>query len=93
MLEENTSYRVVYQNPVINTADIRVEKFENGVYVPFDGEYTLSLWGDCIAMVHQRVKEQPICTFECSNMPVGVYQLVLHVNGKVAASSKMLKML
>ena len=93
MLEENTSYRVVYQNPVINTADIRVEKFENGVYVPFDGEYTLSLWGDCIAMVHQRVKEQPICTFDCSNMPVGVYQLVLHVNGKVAASSKMLKML
>lgn len=93
MQEENVSYRLVYANPVINTADIRVEKFENGVYVPFEGEYTLSLWGDRAGMTHQRAKGQPNCTFDCENIPMGVYQLVLQINGKIAASSKMLKLM
>ena len=91
--EENTSYRLVYANPVINSAEIRVEKLENGVYVPYEGEYTLSLWGDRAGITHHRAEGLPICTFDCTNIPMGVYQLVLQINGKVAASSKMLKLL
>ena len=93
MQEENTSYRLVYVNPVLNSAEIRVEKLENGVYIPFEGEYTLSLWGDRVGVSHQSAKNQSTCTFDCSGIPMGVYQLVLQVNGKVAASSKMLKLL
>ena len=55
--------------------------------------YTLSLWGDRVGMTHQRAKGQPNCTFDCENIPMGVYQLVLQINGKVAASSKMLKLM
>ena len=93
MKEENTSYRLVYANPVTNSAEIRVEKLENGVYVPFEGEYTLSLWGDRAGITHQRAEGLPICTFDCTNIPMGVYQIVLQINGKVAASSKMLKLM
>ena len=91
--EENVSYRLVYRNPVTSTAEIRVEKFENGVYVPFEGEYTLSLWGDRVGMIQQKAKSQSTCSIECGDLPLGVYQLVLQVNGKVVASSKMLKLL
>ena len=66
MKEENTSYRLVYANPVTNSAEIRVEKLENGVYVPFEGEYTLSLWGDRAGITHQRAEGLPICTFDCT---------------------------
>ena len=93
MQVENTSYRLVYENPVLNSAEIRVEKLENGIFVPYEGEYTLSLWGDRVGVSHQSAKNRPTCTFDCSSIPMGVYQFVLQVNGKVAASSKMLKLL
>ncbi len=93
MPEENVTYRLVYANPVVNAADVRVEKLENGIYVPYEGKYTLSLRGERVAMTHQRAKGQPNCTFDCENIPMGVYQLVLQVEGKVVASSKMLKLM
>ncbi|MCR5050952.1 MAG: hypothetical protein K6A36_07715, partial [Paludibacteraceae bacterium] len=86
-------YRLVYENPVISTtANIRIEKLVDNEYVPYRGNYTLSLVGDRIGLFQQSVKEQPNYTLDCGNIPVGVYQLVLNVDGKIVATSKMLKL-
>ena len=54
-------------------------------------KYTLSLWGDRAGITHQRAKGQPNCTFDCENIPMGVYQLVMQVDGQIVATSKMHK--
>ena len=87
------SYRLVYENPVIgNSATIRVEKHENGEYLPYQGDYILSLQGERVGLVQQSVSGMSTCTFDCSSLPMGVYQLVLQINGQVASTSKMLKL-
>ena len=91
---ETDLYRLVYENPVIaGSATIHVEKLENDEYVPYEGTYTLSLQGERVGLIQQSANGQPTCTFDCSNIPMGVYQLVLQIDGQVVATSKMLKLL
>ena len=86
-------YRLVYENPVIaNSANICVEKFEDGVFVPYEGTYTLTIVGDRTGMIQYPAQTQPYYTMECGNLPTGVYQLILQVDGQVVATSKMLKL-
>ncbi|MBO4690950.1 MAG: immune inhibitor A, partial [Paludibacteraceae bacterium] len=91
--QNQDTYRLVYENPVIaNSANICVEKFEDGVFVPYEGTYTLTIVGDRTGMIQYPAQTQPYCAIECGNLPTGVYQLILQVDGQVAATSKMLKL-
>ena len=91
--DETSSYRLVYENPVItNSAFVRVEKLENGEYVPYQGNYTLSLIGDRTSLIQQHAQGISTCSIDCGDLPMGVYQLVLHIDGQVAATSKLLKL-
>ncbi len=86
-------YRLVYENPVLfGSANIRVEKLEEGEFLPYQGRYTLSLISDRVGLIHQSAQAQPNCTFECGDMPVGVYQLVLQIDGKIVTTGKLLKL-
>lgn len=84
-------FRLQYVNPVsTNTAYIQVEKLDNSYYLPYYGKYVLSLWSDKFGLVQQISNAQPNITIDCSSLPNGIYQLVLTVEGKVVANSKML---
>ena len=86
-------YRLIYENPVIaNSAYIRVEKQEEGMFVPYEGTYSLTIVGDRTGMTQYPAQTQPYYTIECGNLPAGVYQLILQVDGQVVATDKMLKL-
>ncbi|MBO4689723.1 MAG: M6 family metalloprotease domain-containing protein [Paludibacteraceae bacterium] len=92
-LDEVGAYRLVYENPVVaGSANICVKKLQGGEYVPYQGRYTLSLLNDKIMWTMQCDDAQPNCIVDCTNIPLGVYHLVLQVNGQVVATSKMLKL-
>lgn len=85
------AYRLVYENPVMGTAHIRVEKYEEGAYVPYEGSYTLSVFSERMSVMQHSASEQPDCILDCGSLPIGVYQLVMQVDGQIVATSKMLK--
>ena len=92
-LDEVGAYRLVYENPVVaGSTNICVKKLQDGEYVPYQGHYTLSLLNDKIMWTMQCDDAQPNCIVDCTNIPLGVYHLVLQVNGQVVATSKMLKL-
>ncbi len=86
-------YRLIYTNPVVtNSVCIRIDKNEDDVFVPYHGDYTLCVCGDRIGLIQLAACAQPYYMFDCSNLPMGVYQLLLQIDNQIVATSKMLKL-
>ena len=104
IIEENTnllnstplpSYNIRYVNPISsNNATIYIEKLlePSNVYVPNDDNYTIEIWHHQLGLIKRICDTTSYLYLECGNLPIGVYQVILIVNGEAVAQSKLLKM-
>ena len=70
-----------------------IEKLsESGVdYIPYNDNYTLEIWHDQLGLVKQIEDNTPYLYLDCSDVPMGVYQMILIVNEQIVTQSKLLK--
>ena len=88
------SYTISHTNPISsNNAIIYINKLQevNDYYLPCGDNYTLEIWHDQLGLV-KRIKDSVSDLYlDCSDMPTGVYQMILIVNEQIVAQSKLLK--
>lgn len=89
------SYQLRYQNPVLtNSTTIFVEQFSDfaDCYIPYEGTYKLEIWNDRLGLIQRIEGQNDTLNLDCGNLPNGIYQMVLFVNGQCVSNSKMLKL-
>ena len=81
---------MIHTNPVTTRSiDVYIEHFNGDRYVPYQGNYILSLWSER-GMVRQLSDSRSDVTIDCTNLPTGLYQLVLQVGGSAVANNKVI---
>lgn len=86
-----SSYRLRYENPIyLNGSVIHIEIAEtSNNYMPYTGNYTLELWSN-YGLIRQISNQSADVYFDYSNLPSGVYQLVLKIDNQVVTNGKIL---
>lgn len=89
------SYKLRHVNPISsNNAIIYIEKLlgPNNVYVPNDDNYTIEIWHHQLGLI-KRVRDTTSNLYlNCGDLPTGVYQMILIIDGEPVAQSKLLKL-
>ena len=62
------------------------------MYVPNDDNYTLEIWHHQLGLVKRIYDCTSNLHIDCGDLPTGVYQVILIVNGESVAQSKLLKL-
>lgn len=86
-------YSMVHPNPIIgNNIIIGVRQLIEDVMVPINDAYTIELWDNKYGLIQRRDYISPDIEFEIGSLPIGLYHLILIVNGKVRTTSKIIKL-
>lgn len=88
-------YNLRHVNPISsNNAIIHVEKLlgPSNVYVPNDENYTIEIWHHQLGLIKRVCDNTSILNLDCGDLPTGVYQMILIINGEPVAQSKLIKL-
>ena len=89
------SYKLRHVNPISsNNAIIYIEKLlgPSNIYVPNDENYTIEVWHHQLGLVKRLCDSTANLYFDCNDLPLGVYHLILIVDGQEVTQSKLLKL-
>ena len=104
IIEENTNllnsaqqplYNLKHTNPISSSNTIIfIEKLldTSNVYVPYDENYTIEIWHQQLGLIKRVCDTTSNLNLDCGDLPIGVYQVILIVNGEPVAQSKLLKL-
>lgn len=104
IIEDNTNllnsaplplYNLRHTNPISSSnAIIYIEKLldSSNVYIPYDENYTIEIWHHQLGLIKRVCNTTSNLYLDCGDLPTGVYQMILNINGEPVAQSKLLKL-
>ena len=104
IIEDNTNllnsaplplYNLRHTNPISSSnAIIYIEKLldSSNVYVPNDENYTIEIWHHQLGLIKRICDTTSKLHLDCGDLPTGVYQMILIIDGEPVAQSKLLKL-
>lgn len=104
IIEDNTNllnsaplplYNLRHTNPISSSnAIIYIEKLldSSNVYIPYDENYTIEIWHHQLGLIKRVCNTTSNLYLDCGDLPTGVYQMILIINGEPVAQSKLLKL-
>ena len=90
-----SSYKLIYQNPVAsNSTIVRIENLSDlgTEYIPYDGNYTIEIWHHQLGLIKRIYDTTSNLYLDCGDLPTGIYQMILIIDGEPVAQSKLLKL-
>ena len=88
-------YNLRHINPISSSnAIICIEKLldSSSVYIPNDDNYTIEIWHHQLGLIKRVCDNTSILNLDCGDLPTGVYQMILIINGEPVAQSKLIKL-
>lgn len=89
------SYNLRHVNPISSSnAIIYIDKLlgPSNVYVPNNEKYTIEIWHHQLGFIKRICDTTSNLYLDCGDLPTGVYQMILIINGEPVAQSKLLKL-
>ena len=88
-------YNLRHTNPISSSnAIIYIDKLlgPSNVYVPNNEKYTIEIWHHQLGFIKRVCDTTSNLYLDCGDLPIGVYQMILIINGEPVAQSKLLKL-
>lgn len=88
-------YNLRHENPISsNNAIIYIEKLlgPSNIYVHSDENYTIEIWHHQLGLIKRVCDNTSRLNLDCGDLPTGVYQMILIINGEPVAQSKLIKL-
>lgn len=89
------SYNLRHVNPISSSnAIIYIEKLldSSNVYIPNDDNYTIEIWHHQLGLIKRVCDSTANLHLDCKDLSLGVYHIILIVDGQAVAQSKLLKL-
>ena len=97
ILNENSlsPYQLTYKNPVTSKGTIVSIEYLSDLrneYIPYNGNSTIEIWHHQLGLVKRLCDTTSNLYLDCGDLPTGVYQMILIINGEPVAQSKLIKL-
>lgn len=90
--EENAEeYKIICNNPIYSgTAFVQIKHLINNEDVGVEKNYTIELWNEKFGLVKKQTDNLSSITLDCNNLSIGLYQLLLKIDGNIVDTQKVL---
>ena len=97
ILRENplSQYKLTCKNPVTSKGTILGIEYLSDLtneYIPYSENYTIEIWHHQLGLIKRICDTTSNLYLDCGDLPIGVYQMILIINGEPVAQSKLLKL-